>query len=46
MPVVTVPLGTEGAIISVFINHSIPRQFVLRANKQPVPSPFMGRGSH
>ncbi|MGA2066094.1 MAG: hypothetical protein ABSG86_14060 [Thermoguttaceae bacterium] len=44
MPILTLPLGGDGAIIPVLLHVSGPRQQVLRALKQPIPPPVLGRG--
>jgi predicted aspartyl protease len=44
MPILTLPLGADGAIITVLLHASAPRQTVLRAAGQQVPPPVVGRG--
>lgn len=44
MPILTLPLGGDGAIIPILLHVSGPRQQVLRAANQPIPPPVLGRG--
>ena len=44
MPLLTLPLGVDGAIVPVLFHFSGPRLQLLRAANQPFPMAFTGRG--
>jgi hypothetical protein len=44
MPVLNLPVGVDGPIVTVVLHLSSHRQQVLRRAKQPIPPPITGRG--
>ena len=44
MPVLTLPLGGDGAIVPVLLHVSGPRLRVLREANRTIPAPVLGRG--